>query len=165
MAVHTNATAGAALGNELRAGTVAQVGSTKRIQALNGMLHANRPNVDITRARAYTKIYKQTEGMPSLMRRYKASAEVYRTLSDNVYDHEQLVGWPTQKIRGANFAIELHAHWLGGGRAPPRGRAGGPHAAAVAGDADAEAGADGGQAIADELQRSNDEYSFHSFLL
>ena len=112
MAVHTNATAGAALGNELRAGTVAQVGSTKRIQALNGMLHANRPNVDITRARAYTKIYKQTEGMPSLMRRYKSSAEVYRTLSDNVYDHEQLVGWPTQKIRGANFAIELHAHWL-----------------------------------------------------
>ena len=112
MAVHTNATAGAALGNELRAGTVAQVGSTKRIQALNGMLHANRPNVDITRARAYTKIYKQTEGMPSLMRRYKASAEVYRTLSDNVYDHEQLVGWPTQKLRGANFAIELHAHWL-----------------------------------------------------
>ena len=112
MAAHTNATAGAALGNELRAGTVAQVGSTKRIQALNGMLHANRPNVDITRARAYTKIYKQTEGMPSLMRRYKASAEVYRTLSDNVYDHEQLVGWPTQKIRGANFAIELHAHWL-----------------------------------------------------
>ena len=112
MAVHTNATAGAALGNELRAGTVAQVGSTKRIQALNGMLHANRPNVDITRARAYTKIYKQPEGMPSLMRRYKASAEVYRTLSDNVYDHEQLVGWPTQKIRGANFAIELHAHWL-----------------------------------------------------
>ena len=112
MAVHTNATAGAALGNELRAGTVAQVGSTKRIQALNGMLHANRPNVDITRARAYTKIYKQTEGMPSLMRRYKASAEVCRTLSDNVYDHEQLVGWPTQKIRGANFAIELHAHWL-----------------------------------------------------
>lgn len=112
MAVHTNATAGAALGNELRAGTVAQVGSTKRIQALNGMLHANRPNVDITRARAYTKIYKQTEGMPSLMRRYKASAEVYWTLSDNVYDHEQLVGWPTQKIRGANFAIELHAHWL-----------------------------------------------------
>ena len=112
MAVHTNATAGAALGNELRAGTVAQVGSTKRIQALNGMLHANRPNVDITRARAYTKIYKQTEGMPSLMRRDTASAEVYRTLSDNVYDHEQLVGWPTQKIRGANFAIELHAHWL-----------------------------------------------------
>ena len=48
MAVHTNATAGAALGNELRAGTVAQVGSTNRIQALNGMLHANRPNVDIT---------------------------------------------------------------------------------------------------------------------
>ena len=105
-------TAGAALGNELRSGTVAKVGSTKRIQELNGMLHSNRPNVDITRARAYTKVYRETEGMPSLMRRYKASAEVYRTLSDNVYDYEQLVGWPTKRIRGANFAIELHAHWL-----------------------------------------------------
>lgn len=105
-------TAGAALGNELRSGVVAKVGSTKRIQELNGMLHSNRPNVDITRARAYTKIYRETEGMPDMMRRYKASAEVYRTLSDNVYDHEQLVGWPTKRIRGANFAIELHAHWL-----------------------------------------------------
>ena len=47
-------------------------------------------------------------------------------------------------------------------RRPPTS---GWRAAAVAGDADAEAGADGGQAIADELQRSNDEYSFHSFLL
>ena len=108
----TTPTAGAALGNKLRAGTVAKVGSTKRIQELNGMLHANRPNVDITRARAYTKVYRATEGMPSLMRRYKASAEVYRTLTDTVYDYEQLVGWPTKRIRGANFAIELHAHWL-----------------------------------------------------
>ena len=96
----TTPTAGAALGNQLRAGTVAKVGSTKRIQELNGMLHANRPNVDITRARAYTKVYRATEGMPSLMRRYKASAEVYRTLTDNVYDYEQLVGWPTKRIRG-----------------------------------------------------------------
>lgn len=96
-------TAGAALGNQLRAGTVAKVGSTKRIQELNGMLHANRPNVDITRARAYTKVYRATEGMPSLMRRYKASAEVYRTLTDNVYDYEQLVGWPTKRIPGGQL--------------------------------------------------------------
>ena len=102
----------AALGQNLRAGTVAKVGSTKRIQELNGMLHGNRPNVDITRAKVYTKIYRETEGMPPIVRRYKASAAVYRALSDTVYDHEQLVGWPTKRIRGANFAIELHAHWL-----------------------------------------------------
>lgn len=64
MATNHTPTAGAALGNELRAGTVAKVGSTKRIQELNGMLHSNRPNVDITRARAYTKVYRETEGMP-----------------------------------------------------------------------------------------------------
>ena len=122
MATNHTPTAGAALGNELRAGTVAKVGSTKRIQELNGMLHSNRPNVDITRARAYTKVYRETEGMPSMMRRYKASAEVYRSLSDNVYDHEQLVGWPTKRIRGANFAIELHAHWLADDLPNLRGR-------------------------------------------
>ena len=76
------------------------------------MLHSNRPNVDITRARAFTKVYRETEGLPALLRRYKAIAEVYRTLSDNVYDYEQLVGWPTKRIRGANFAVELHAHWM-----------------------------------------------------
>lgn len=103
---------GGALGQSIRSGNVAKAGSTKRTQELNGMLHANRPNVDITRARAFTKIYKETEGQPAMRRRYKAAAEVYRTLTDVVYDHEQLVGWPTQRIRGANFAIELHAHWL-----------------------------------------------------
>ena len=109
----SNATCSTAtLGQNLRAGTVAKVGSTKRIQELNGMLHGNRPNVDITRAKVYTKVYRETEGMPPMMRRYKASAAVYRAMSDTVYDHEQLVGWPTKRIRGANFAIELHAHWL-----------------------------------------------------
>ena len=45
------------------------------------------------------------------MWRYKASRRGLRTLTDNVYDYEQLVGWPTKRS-GANFAIELHAHWL-----------------------------------------------------
>lgn len=103
---------GGQLGQEIRSGNVAKSGSTRRTQELNGLLHSNRPNVDITRARAYTKVYRETEGEPALRRRYKAAAEVYRTLTDAVYDHEQLVGWPTQRIRGANFAIELHAHWL-----------------------------------------------------
>lgn len=103
---------GGQLGQAIRSGNVAKSGSTKRTQELNGMLHANRPNVDITRARAYTKVYRETEGQPPLRRRYRAAAEVYRSLSDRVYDYEQLVGWPTQRIRGANFAIELHAHWL-----------------------------------------------------
>lgn len=103
---------GAKLGNELRAGTVSKTGSTKRTQELNGMLHANRPNVDITRARVFTKVYRETEGYPALLRRYKACAEMYRNLSDTVYDYEQLVGWPTKRPRGANFAVELHAHWM-----------------------------------------------------
>ena len=103
---------GGQLGQSIRSGNTAKSGSTKRIQELNGMLHSNRPNIDITRARAHTKVYRETEGQPALRRRYKAAAEVYRTLTDTVYEQEQLVGWPTKRIRGANFAIELHAHWL-----------------------------------------------------
>ena len=83
--------AGAKLGNELRAGNVAKSGSTKRTQELNGMLHANRPNVDITRARAFTKVYRETEGYPALLRRYKACAEVYRTLYPHMREAYQAV--------------------------------------------------------------------------
>ena len=101
-----------ALGQNLRAGTIAKLGSTKRIQELNGMLHGNRPNIDITRARVYTQVYRETEGMPNITRRYRAAAAVYRAMSDTIYDHEQLVGWPTKRIRGASFAIEMHAHWM-----------------------------------------------------
>ena len=101
-----------ALGQNLRTGNIVKLGSTKRIQELNGMLHGNHPSIDITRAKVYTQVYRATEGMPPLMRRYRASAAVYRALSDVVYDHEQLVGWPTKRIRGASFAIEMHAHWM-----------------------------------------------------
>ncbi|HHU17248.1 MAG TPA: hypothetical protein GXZ70_03355 [Clostridiales bacterium] len=104
--------AGAKMGLEIRDGKIAKVGSTKRIQELNGMLHAERPNGDIFRARVLTKVYKETEGQPQIRRRYKASAELYRTMKPIIYDYERLAGWPASRIRGVQIAIEMHAHWL-----------------------------------------------------
>ncbi|MGI6751405.1 MAG: pyruvate formate lyase family protein [Anaerovoracaceae bacterium] len=103
---------GAKLGLEIRDGKIAKVGSTKRIQELNGMLHAERPNGDIFRAKVLTKVYKETEGQPQIRRRYKASAELYRTIKPVIYDYERLAGWPASRIRGVQIAIEMHAHWL-----------------------------------------------------
>lgn len=103
---------GAKLGLEIRDGKIAKVGSTKRIQELNGMLHAERPNGDIFRARVLTKVYKETEGQPQIRRRYKASAELYRSMKPAIYDYERLAGWPASRIRGVQIAIEMHAHWL-----------------------------------------------------
>lgn len=103
---------GAKLGLEIRDGKIAKVGSTKRIQELNGMLHAERPNGDIFRAKVLTKIYKETEGQPQVRRRYKASAELYKMMKPVIYNYERLAGWPASRIRGVQIAIEMHAHWL-----------------------------------------------------
>lgn len=107
-----NGEIGSKQGMEMRNGQVARVGSTKRIQALNGMMHAEKPSVDVFRARIYTKVYKETEGQPDLRRRYKAAAEVFRNIPPVIYDHERLALWPASRIRGVQLAIERHANWL-----------------------------------------------------
>ena len=45
---------GTKLGLKIRDGQSSKVGSTPRIQALNGMMHAERPNLDIFRAKVLT---------------------------------------------------------------------------------------------------------------
>lgn len=103
---------GTKLGLKIRDGQSSKVGSTPRIQALNGMMHAERPNLDIFRARVLTEVYKETEGEPAIRRRYKASAEMYRRFEPVIYDYERLVGWPAARIRGTQVAIDMHAGWL-----------------------------------------------------
>lgn len=104
---------GGQLGLDIRNGKIAKSGSTKRIQELNGLMHGTRPSIDIQRIRAFTRVYQETEGEPELVRRYKAMAEVYRTLEPVIYDHERLAGWSANKIRATQLVLELHAHWIG----------------------------------------------------
>lgn len=105
---------GSRLGMEWRDGSSAEVGSTRRIQQLNRLLHANRPSVDIHRTRCFTKVFQATEGEPYIRRRYKACAETYRTLEPVIYDHEQLAGWQGKRIRCEQINVEMHADWLAG---------------------------------------------------
>lgn len=99
-------------GLELRSGKISKVGSTRRIQELNGMMHAHRPSVDIFRSQVYTKVFRETEGQPQIRRRYKAAAELFRTSVPVIYDHERLAGWASSRIRGVQFPVERHADWL-----------------------------------------------------
>ncbi len=107
-----NDSSGGQLGLDLRSGKVTMVGSTRRIQQLNGMMHAKRPSVDIHRSQVYTKVFKETEGQPQIRRRYKAAAELFRTATPVIYDHEMLAGWAASVIRGVQIPIERHADWL-----------------------------------------------------
>ena len=103
---------GSKLGMEWRDGTSAEVGSTRRIQQLNRMLHANRPNVDIHRTQCFTRVFQATEGEPYLKRRYLASAETIRTLPVVIYPHDRIVGWQGRRVRCEQVNIEMHADWL-----------------------------------------------------
>lgn len=105
---------GSRLGMEWRDGKSAEVGSTRRIQQLNRLLHSNRPSVDIHRTRCFTRVFQATEGEPYIRRRYKACAETYRTLEPVIYEHEQLAGWQGNRIRCEQINIEMHADWLEG---------------------------------------------------
>lgn len=103
---------GSKKGMELRDGTTARVGSTKRIQELNALMHAHRPHVDIHRTKCMTKVFKETENMPMLYRRYKATALMLSTVEPKIYDYERLAGWCSNRIRSVQLAIDNHAHWI-----------------------------------------------------
>lgn len=99
-------------GMDLRTGQVTEVGCTKRIQKLNGILHASRPNLDIHRTRIFTSYFSTHESESQIRKRYFATAEVYRTMPIHMEEGERLLGWQGKKIRCNNFSIESHAHWL-----------------------------------------------------
>lgn len=55
-----------------RKGMVTELGSTERVRNISRRFHSVRPSICLHRARAYTEVYKQTEGQPSVLRRAKA---------------------------------------------------------------------------------------------
>lgn len=97
---------------ELRDGKVSAVGSTRRIQNLNRLMHSYRPRVDMHRTRVFTEVFKKTEGEPLLRRRYRALAETYATMDVNILADERIVMWQGSRPRTAPFQIEVQAGWL-----------------------------------------------------
>ncbi len=62
--------------------------------------------LDIERARCYTRIYKQMENAPPCMKNVKALEEFLRSLPIKIYEDELLVGVKSSKIRADPMEIE-----------------------------------------------------------
>ncbi len=90
-----------------------ETGSTERVRKLNALLLSKRrPGVCLHRARAYTEVFAQTEGEPTVYRFAKAFARTLQDLPAIIADGELLVGSPTCKIRYASFFPEIASGWL-----------------------------------------------------
>ena len=85
---------------ELRQGQHTSIGSTERVKKLNQQFHKARPNICLHGIRAYTKVYKETEGEPSVLRRGKGLGEVYSTMPPLILPNELIVGQPGCRLRG-----------------------------------------------------------------
>ncbi|MBF8304263.1 MAG: PflD [Dehalococcoidia bacterium] len=95
-----------------RKGMVTELGSTERVRNISGKFHSVRPSICLHRARAYTEVYRQTEGQPSVLRRAKALARTLEIMPAIISDDELIVGHPGCKPRSITVKPELHTPWL-----------------------------------------------------
>lgn len=84
---------------EWRSGKLTAIGSTERVKGLNEQFHSTRPSICLEGIKAYTKVYKETEGDPEILRRGLGIAEVLSTMPPVIMPYELIVGQPGSKLR------------------------------------------------------------------
>lgn len=90
-----------------------ETGSTERVRKLNALLLSRRrPGTCLHRARAYTEVFAETEGEPTVYRFAKAFAKTLQDMPAILAEGELLVGSPTCQIRYASFIPEIAGGWL-----------------------------------------------------
>ena len=94
-----------------RSGKVVAIGSTDRVKRLNAQFHAARPSICLEGIRAYTKVYKETEGEPEVLRRGLGIREVLATMPPVIMPDELIVGQPGSKLRGMTIRPPMTG-WL-----------------------------------------------------
>jgi formate C-acetyltransferase len=91
---------------EWRAGQIKEAGSTPRVRKLNQQFHSQMTSVCLDRARIYTKVMKETEGEPMIIRRAKAFKQTMEEKSIFILPHELLVGSEGYKQRAKTIYPE-----------------------------------------------------------
>ncbi len=84
---------------EWRSGKLTALGSTDRVKHLNEQFHRTRPSICLEGIKAYTKVYRETEGDPEILRRGLGIAEVLSTMPPVIMPDELIVGQPGSKLR------------------------------------------------------------------
>ena len=85
---------------------------TARIKALKAEVVNAVPEVEPYRAVLITESYKETEGMPAVMRRAKANEKIFNNLPVVIRDNELIVGALSVAPRSTNLCPELSYDWV-----------------------------------------------------
>ena len=106
MAVETRET------EEYKRGMLSAIGSTDRIRKLNQQLHSTPQTICLHRARAYTRVFAETEGEPLVLRNAKAFRKALEELPAIIDNYELLVGRRACRLRSVPVVPECHGGWL-----------------------------------------------------
>ncbi len=85
---------------------------TARIKALKAEVVNAVPEVEPYRAVLITESYKETEGMPAVMRRAKANEKIFNNLPVVIRDNELIVGALSKTPRSTNLCPEFSYDWV-----------------------------------------------------
>lgn len=89
-------------------------GCTDRINRLRDQYWANRPEIDTERARVYTRVYKETEGEETVIRRAKALHAYVSEKTLTIGRDELIVGTEGKKHRSATVCPDICFRWMEG---------------------------------------------------
>lgn len=87
-------------------------GCTDRVNRLRDQYWENRPEIDTERARIYTRVYKETQGDDTAVRRAKALHAYVSEKTLSIGDNELIVGTEGKKHRSAVICPDICFHWL-----------------------------------------------------
>jgi pyruvate formate-lyase/glycerol dehydratase family glycyl radical enzyme len=85
---------------------------TDRILRLKGQILNARPHVESERAVLATAAYKETEGLPPILRRAKVVEKIFNELPVTIRDDELLVGAITKNPRSTEVCPEFSWDWI-----------------------------------------------------
>ena len=83
-----------------------------RIRRLRERFFQYKPSISIHRARATTRAYRESAGLPVVLQRAKAFEEACGTIPIYIQDDELIVGHPGGKPRAGVFCPEIAWRWL-----------------------------------------------------
>ena len=84
----------------------------ERIKRLKERFFSSKFYVDSERALIITKVYKETEGEPQVIRRAKALAEICKKIGVYIFPDELVVGATASKPRSTHVFPEFSVHWI-----------------------------------------------------
>lgn len=85
---------------------------TKRIQIMKENLFKQKRQISLERALLYTESYKETEGLPVMLRRAKAVENILRKVKISIREGELLVGNRTIRPRSGIVSPEMDPYWI-----------------------------------------------------